>query len=160
MRMMTMMTMKRSKHRKMMMKNTTDKRLEKLQIKSFSMVDLNVEPVSKTIASKRKEKWVICQIIEADLVIDIQDNPAEEVEEVNVADFHAMVHEVAVIHVVDHVEEVIHEDEVAPVAVLLDVAVLLVDPVGVHEGVREVVREVAHAEELVVDQVVPSLRSH
>ena len=99
-------------------------------------------------------------------MIDIQDNPAEEVEEVNVADFHAMVHEVAVIHVVDHVEEVIHvvdhveevihEDEVAPVAVLLDVAVLLVDPVGVPEGVREV----AHAEELVVDQVVPSLRSH
>ena len=33
-------------------------------------------------------------------------------------------------------------------------------PVGVHEGVREGVREGVHAEKLVVDQVVPSLRSH
>ena len=37
--------------------------------------------------------------LEADLVIDIQGDPTEEVEEVDVVDFHAIVHEVAIIHV-------------------------------------------------------------
>ena len=183
-----MMTMRRSKHRKMMMKNTTDKRLERLRIKTFSKVDLNVEPVSKTIASKRSGKWVKCLIIEADLVIDLQDNPAEEVEEVIVHEdevIRVAVHEDEVIRAAVHEDEVIHvavhEDELVHVAVLSVVHVVVSEVVHaavlsvVHVVVPVVVHEVVHAvvhgvllsvvlvEDLVggqEDQVAPSLRSH
>ena len=175
-----MMTMRRLKHRKMMMKNTTDKRLERLRIKTFSKVDLNVEPVPKTIASKRSGKWVKCLIIEADLVIDLQDNPAEEVEEVTVVvhedeAIHAAVHEDEVIHVAVHEDELVHVavlsvvhvvvSEVVHAAVLSVVHVVV--PVVVHEVVHAVVHgvllSVVLVEDLVggqEDQVAPSLRSH